>query len=161
MINLRSLYVEHNALVQIPPEIGNLPSLESLILADNQLTHLPAEIGRLAWLQTLVLRENRLTQLPSTIGMLTRLCYLDLDHNQLERLPRELGSVISLEDPLLLCDNWGLHVDDNPLIAPPPDVVAEGTRAMLAYLRKMADENVSLALKEYYQRDSWHNMVAC
>lgn len=44
----------------------------------------------------------------------------------IHRLPPELGHLTHLDT---------LDLSDNPLVSPPPDVVAQGTAAVLAYLR--------------------------
>jgi hypothetical protein len=51
---------------------------------------------------------------------------LRLDFMALTRLPPELGHRTHLDT---------LDLSENPLVSPPPDVVAQGTAAVLAYLR--------------------------
>ncbi len=69
----------------IPPEIGNLNSLTHLFLTGNSLTGtLPPEIGNLNSLTHLHLSSNSLTgTLPPEIGDLTNLTYLRLNNNNL------------------------------------------------------------------------------
>jgi len=59
-----------NQLTSMPPEIGNLSSLEWLDLSENQLTTLPTEIGNLSSLIELSLEENQLTSVPMELGNL-------------------------------------------------------------------------------------------
>jgi Leucine-rich repeat (LRR) protein len=56
---------------------------------------------------------------------------LDLADNKLTALPMELGNLQILQT---------LKLDRNPLTVPPPDVVAQGTQAVLEYLRKLGEE---------------------
>jgi internalin A len=65
-----------------------------------------------------------LAALPQSLGDLTALTTLDLHHNQLTALPESLGDLTALTT-----------LDDNPLVSPPDDVVAAGTKAVLAFLR--------------------------
>jgi Leucine-rich repeat (LRR) protein len=71
--------------------------------------------------------RNQLTSLPAEIGELTALTLLDVGENGLTVLPTELGKLNGLED---------LWVQGNPLVVPPPEVVAQGTAAILEYLRQ-------------------------
>jgi Leucine-rich repeat (LRR) protein len=119
-----------NLLTAVPLVITRLPSLETLYLHYNQLHELPPEIGQMTQLEALTLNNNLLTELPSEIGQLSDLCYLDLSDNQLQRLPSELGQIDRFTEGV--CQ---LHLFDNPLVSPPPDVVEQGTAAVLEYLQ--------------------------
>ncbi|MCH7703139.1 MAG: leucine-rich repeat domain-containing protein [Planctomycetes bacterium] len=68
-----------------------------------------------------------LTAFPTEIGKLTSLIELNLNDNQLTTLPAELGKLTRLK---------ALELDNNPLTDPPPEVVAQGTQAVLSYLRE-------------------------
>jgi len=70
---------------QIPPEIGNLDSLEFLWLEDNQLTGpIPSEMGNLEHLKYLILHYNQISgPIPPEIGNLSNLEILKLNNNQL------------------------------------------------------------------------------
>jgi internalin A len=102
-------------------------------LYDNQLNSLPPEIGQLTKLRDLYLHNNQLTSLPSEIGLLTNLQELNLYNNQLRQLPVEMGDLANLS-----CEGCYLRLYNNPLISPPPEVVEQGTAAVLAYLRNQA-----------------------
>ena len=91
----------------IPPELGNLLSLQFLVLGHNRLSSgIPPELGNLASLQFLVLGHNHLSgEIPSELGSLTNLSRLGLCTNQLSgEIPSELGSLTNLSR-LNLCDN--------------------------------------------------------
>jgi internalin A len=126
------LLIQSNQLSSLPPEIGKLESLISLKLYDNELSELPPEIGHLTNLKELELSWNPLKSLPPEIGQLSSLCYLDLSNTQLSQLPYELGDIFAS------CEYPELKLYNNPLITPPPEVVAQGTPAILAYLREQA-----------------------
>ena len=67
-----------------------------------------------------------LTALPEAIGELTSLTTLDLSVNQLTVLPEAIGELASLTT---------LDVSGNPLTYPPPAVVADGSEAVVSFLR--------------------------
>jgi hypothetical protein len=66
--------------------------LQFLGLSDNLLTTLPPEIGQLVSLQNMHLFNNRLANLPPEMGRLANLTYIDLFANDatLACLPRSL-----------------------------------------------------------------------
>src|SRR5229473_3451497 len=129
LANMQSLYLYNNRLTQVPVELGQLAKLEVLYLGNNQLTQVPVELGRLMNLERLSLDNNRLTQVPTELGRLTTLQRLSLDNNRLTQVPRELGQLANLQHMSLV---------GNPhLLTPPPEIVAKGTRAILAFLREL------------------------
>jgi hypothetical protein len=135
---LRVLYVFDTNIQTLPPEIGNLEHLEMLWLYQNQIISLPAEIGNLENLLVLSLANNQLSSLPPEIVKLKNLCYLDLKYNNFSHLPLEIGQLPS-EAYGFPCDGeLFIYVTGNPLISPPPEVVAQGTPAILEYLRNEA-----------------------
>ena len=134
--NLQEIILWQNQLTSLPSEVGNLHNLEKLNLWQNQLTTLPPEIGQLSNLRELVLDTNQLSSLPPEIGQLKALCILDIDYNQLRRLPHQVGQLTLFESDVSDCPfNSGLYLEGNPLISPPDEVLAQGTEAILAYLR--------------------------
>ncbi len=81
---------------RIPPELGNLASLEHLNLNYNALTGvIPPELGKLTHLRTLELAGNALTgRIPSELGGLDILFFLRLAGNDFQGCaPRELRRV--------------------------------------------------------------------
>ncbi len=131
--SLLYLYLDNNQLSILPAEVGNLTALQWLYLSNNQLSTLPAEVGNLTALQWLYLSDNQLSTLPAEMGNLTSLQSLFLDNNQLSTLPAEVGNLTSLQ--------W-LFLDSNPLQSPPPEIIAQRTPAILAYLRTMQQANI-------------------
>jgi Leucine-rich repeat (LRR) protein len=134
LTNLQYLFLGENNLVIIPSEIGQLTNLQVLDLSYNELTSLPSEIRNLRNLQVLNLGSNQLTSLPVEIGQLANLRQLYLYDNQLQHLPTQMSNLTNLT----CADYCSLALDNNPLISPPPEVVEQGTDAVLAYLRNQA-----------------------
>ena len=131
--------------VDLPVEWDGLSRLAEVSLngCDN-LGRLPEGLGRLTSLRKLVVSGCGIESLPDSIGDLTGLRELCLQSNQLRTLPPALGGLPALVDPELR--EWeghyhprALDVRDNPLEDPPPEVVARGTAAILAYLRTKDD----------------------
>jgi Leucine-rich repeat (LRR) protein/GTPase SAR1 family protein len=155
--NLQRLYLRENELRQVPWEIGQLSSLQELDLSENKLTQVPGRLGQLSNLQVLYLdgnelrqvpwelgklsslrglnlSRNKLTQVPWKLGKLSNLQWLDLRGNELRQIPERLGQLSSLQE---------LAVDGNPLLlTPPPEIISQGTHAMLAFLRELHQQSV-------------------
>jgi len=105
LTSLQTLYLDHNQLTgTIPPELGNLTNLTDLYLYSNRLTGtIPPELGNLTYLTTLRLYYNQLTgTIPPELGNLTSLHTLYLSFNQLTgTIPPELGNLTNLTDLFL------------------------------------------------------------
>lgn len=107
---IRLLLGINNLKGPIPPELGNLSSLEVLYLPSNQLNGtIPATMSNLGNLQVLDLSGNQLTgPIPPELGNLSSLDYLWLTDNQLSGfIPPELGDLSSLKE--LILDNNQLN----------------------------------------------------
>ena len=84
----------------IPPELGNLTSLEHLSLGRNQLAgSIPVELRNLSNLEHLELGHNQLTgSIPVELGNLANLTFLRLLSNRLTgSIPSSLGNLTNLE----------------------------------------------------------------
>lgn len=129
LISLQTLHLSENHLSEVPAELGQLTNLLTLYLDKNQLRGLPVELGQLINLRTLILSQNQLSSLPAELGQLINLHWLDLDQNHLISLPTELGQLTSL---------YTLDLRQNPQLQnPPPEIVQQGEKAVLAYLRAL------------------------
>ncbi len=115
LASLEVLALYSNALTgPIPSELGNLANLEWLSLYINALTGpIPSELGNLANLERLLLDQNALTgPIPVELGNLARLKWLNLADNALTGpIPSELGNLVILES---------LYLTDNALTGPIP-----------------------------------------
>ena len=130
LTKLAALDVRNNGLSVLPSWFGKFTDLTELDLSRNWLSLLPRTFGELTNLTTLHLSDNRLSVLPESFGQLSRLTQLNLSNNRLSRLPEALGQFEDLTT---------LNLNNNPpLTSPPPEVVAQGTQAVLAYLRDLA-----------------------
>ncbi|KAF9073642.1 Endonuclease/exonuclease/phosphatase [Rhodocollybia butyracea] len=81
---LQNLYLNHNALTSIPPEIAQLRNLELLDLSGNSLTTLPPELGLLVTLKEFFLFDNQIMVIPPEFGTLHQLQTLGVEGNPLD-----------------------------------------------------------------------------
>jgi len=132
-LNLRDLDLSRNQLTALPDSIAQLTTLIELYLSDNQLTILPDWIGELTTLRLLDLSRNQLTTIPDSIGQVTNLVWLYLSDNQLTTVPDSIGQF-----PYPTLDLSG----NRHLSSPPREVVAQGVKAVLAFLRARAGSSV-------------------
>ena len=103
--DITRLSMNNKGLTIVPPEIGQLSSLEILNLIFNDLSSLPPEIGQLNSLKELFLNYNDLSSLPPEIGQLSSLEILRVNSNDLSSLPPEIGQLNSLEVLTLSSNN--------------------------------------------------------
>ena len=124
---LKSLEVldlwENSLTGSIPPELGNLENLRGLSLSNNELSGpIPPELGQLGNLEEyLYLWDNELSgSIPPELGNLANLRSLSLGDNQLSGpIPPELGNLANLTR---------LYLGDNQLSGPiPPELGNLGT----------------------------------
>jgi hypothetical protein len=143
LVNLKAIFLFQNNLHSLPPEIGNLSQLRVLNAHYNRIESLPPEIGNLQNLEVLNLNANLLSELPPEIGQLSNLCMLWIADNQIQRLPVEMGNLSGLLTPdkcpavteFHLSQDYGLNIDNLPLVYPPNEVLLQGDIAVLSYLR--------------------------
>ncbi|MDC3986546.1 hypothetical protein KEG57_39085 [Polyangium jinanense] len=113
-------------------ELPNLEALEFLCVLELYgcaLEEIPPWALRLKRLGALCLGFNRLRRVPPAIAALQDLQMLLLRGNPIEDLPVELGKLPNLTR---------LDVKDCPLSRIPPEIVGQGSDAVLAYLRDQA-----------------------
>lgn len=78
---LQNLYLNHNSLQTIPPEISKLKHLELLDLSGNILQAVPPELGMVTTLKELYLFDNHIVTLPYELGSLHQLQTLGIEGN--------------------------------------------------------------------------------
>jgi CCR4-NOT transcription complex subunit 6 len=135
---LINLYLNHNALTTIPPDIARLRHLELLDLSGNNLQTLPPEMGMLTKLKELYLFDNHIASIPPELGTLHQLQTLGIEGNPLEP---SLKAIVQKEGtPALI----SFLRDSCPIPAPPPprnlrDLLPPGERETL-----LEDPNVEV-----------------
>jgi hypothetical protein len=114
MPKIFELWIDRNPKMSgtIPPEIGDLVTLESLSLTDCGLTgSVPTEMGKLYRMQQMWLYGNQLDgQIPETLGNLTRMNRFELENNNLEGdMPSSVCNLFGISGRLEIleadCDN--------------------------------------------------------
>lgn len=128
LAELQVLDLHRNCLEKLPEDFGLLTNLRVLNLQDNKLKSIPAKLGSLARLETLNLSGNCLKEIPASISGLTSLRTLDLRNNpKLKKIPKEMAHLQCLSSLLL---------DPDHLIFPSPELVSQGTEAVMRALCK-------------------------
>jgi len=151
LTNLLTLNLESNRIEAIPEEFYKLRALKTLNLAKNRIYDLSESICELTELKVLNVEKNKLSFVPASLATM-KLVELKIGHNLIEVLPDELfldelGKTVK---HLSCCENnlfelpWSLSkvdaecfidCDFNPLISPPPNLLAEGLQVLQNYLR--------------------------
>ena len=80
---ITNLFINHNSLSFIPPQISKLNQLVLLDVSGNSLSTLPPELGLLSRLRELLLFDNNLVSIPPELGTLHQLEFLGIDGNPL------------------------------------------------------------------------------
>ncbi|XP_070772645.1 leucine-rich repeat-containing protein 27-like [Enoplosus armatus] len=132
-----TLCLSRTKLRHVAESILKNSTLKYLYLEGNQVSSIPDSIfislPNLLWLD---LRNNQIASLPTEIGLHRSLKTLLLEGNPISELPPELGNVITLK---------GLNLRNCPISFPPQDIVNQGVRSILQYLRSaMAKRPVSV-----------------
>ena len=112
LIILERLWVSHNHLFALPPQISQLICLRELYLHENSFLSLPLEICQLPRLEILWLNSNRVVSIPPEVVGLKMLKRLHLDRNCLEEFPEAVCDLLSLE-VLYLNSNQLKLIPDN------------------------------------------------
>lgn len=95
---VKALFLNHQALQELPKAIAELSVLETLDLSHNRLSTLPDWLLHLTQLQNLVLSQNVFHTLPEFLCQMGELKLLDVSLNHLESLPQNIGNLQKLEE---------------------------------------------------------------
>ncbi|ORX96928.1 hypothetical protein K493DRAFT_216678 [Basidiobolus meristosporus CBS 931.73] len=112
---LTTLYLNHNNLTFLSPEIRRLTNLTHLDVSGNKLTSIPAEIGFLINLKELLMFDNLLETIPLQLGTLYQLENLGLEGNPIKE---PLMSILYKEG---ISGLIGYLRDSCPVPPPPPE----------------------------------------
>ena len=128
MASWTQLNMSRRALPRLSPLVAlRYSALTALLLNDNMLTTLPTSCERLRHLRVLDLANNRLRAVPPCVPLIVSLRTLRLQNNRIQALPLGLGR---------LCRLVTLLLDEERVASVPRSVVAQGTRAIVEWLRE-------------------------
>jgi Leucine-rich repeat (LRR) protein len=103
--NLRCVNLSHNQISQIPYELMLLNSLVGLDMSSNKISAIPEKLySRMSQLMLLSLNNNTITTISDNIQLMTSLTQLDLGGNQLRTIPPTISN-LTLLTQLDLRDN--------------------------------------------------------
>ena len=130
MQSLRQLSLGSNRLEDLPDTFEQLGALTALNLNQNNLEFLSDSFANLPSLAELRIGYNSLERFNDSFGnsmtFATSLVKLWAFNNRLQECPQNIVKLTSLTD---------LRLDNNPMISPPPDLLPEGTTAIMRYCR--------------------------
>ncbi|GJJ06248.1 hypothetical protein Clacol_000439 [Clathrus columnatus] len=133
---LTILYLNHNSLTFVPPEISRLQQLILLDLSGNEITSVPPELGMLTLLRELYLFDNQITTLPHELGSLYQLEMLGIEGNPMEA---GLRNILQKDGTAALIS---FLRDSCPVPSPPPE---RQWRTLLSDAERKALENDPLS----------------
>ena len=151
--SLRYLYLSRTPVNALPDTVGSLRNLRHLDASGTAITALPVTLGQLTELEQLNVSKTSVSDVPPSIAELTELRHLDLSSTKIDRLPSELAKLTKLERfdfsntavsilPEFLAELTNLAQLDftgAPITSPPPEIIAQGVDAVLAYLKDLHD----------------------
>jgi Leucine-rich repeat (LRR) protein len=97
LTSLQECCIRHVNFNQLPESFSNCTALEKLIIGETQLEKLPENIGNLTNIVSLILVKNHLTTFPESIGKLKKLSSLEAYGNPLTKLPESICECVELE----------------------------------------------------------------
>lgn len=97
LVTLERLWVSHNKLSTLPPQLDQLTQLRELFLHRNNFEEIPSCVCKLTSLQVLWLSNNKIKSIPDEVAQMSSLKRLHLDNNFIKTLPRSLCELTQLE----------------------------------------------------------------
>ncbi|MEM9361889.1 MAG: DUF5018 domain-containing protein [Bacteroidota bacterium] len=155
-------------IVDLPPQMGGLDSLERLDLRLNQLTALPNELGNLKNLRRLYLQSNNITNYPSAISGMTGLTQLSLFDNGMSTLPSSIGNLTNLEELTLAKNAFTtlpstignlknlrkLVIDRNPSLTSLPTEMVSLASLKELFIDKDKENLITQELRDFFNSNS-------
>lgn len=155
--NLVSLFVGDNQLSSLPKELSNLNNLLELWIDNNNFTEIPEVVYQLKNLETLNVSGNNLTEISPSIINLSNLSELYLRNNIFTEIPGpifempsikelyfgnygirqnlNLNNITIIPEQILKLDNLiKFEVYQNPIENVPPEIIADGIKAIKNFL---------------------------
>lgn len=126
---LLAMNLSCNMLRDLPMEFAGLQSLRELNISHNRLDRLPPCLFELDALEKLIAHDNQIRELDASengLGALRYLNSLDLSNNNIQMVPPVLGNLTNITD---------LKLSGNPFRQPRHQILAQGTAAVMDYLR--------------------------
>ena len=108
--NITFIYLFKNQLRTIPPVVGRMKGLLGMYFTGNHLTEIPAFVYEMTQLRKLQVSKNHVKVIPPEIGRLVNLIHLNLSENDIESLPDSMAKLTKLR----VCD-----LSDNRLVQLP------------------------------------------
>ncbi|HTJ69063.1 MAG TPA: COR domain-containing protein [Actinospica sp.] len=124
---LRFLYVSHNKIPELSATLGELDALESLYMSANGIAWVDPLLSLPSQLTQIFLEQNAILAVPESVSTLRHLRLFRIDNNEIRVLPEWLLDLPRVLDP---------QVGNNPLVSPPPEIAANGNRAILQFHRE-------------------------
>ncbi|KAI8489387.1 hypothetical protein Bbelb_328300 [Branchiostoma belcheri] len=129
---LEKLYAGDCKFDTVPDEVGTLQHLWLLHLENNLLRTLPSTMSHLHNLREVYLYGNKFDTFPEVLCELPAMEKLHIRKNNITRLPTALHRADELTD---------LDVSGNPLTYPPQEVCAQGTGAIMTFMKQQAEKD--------------------
>lgn len=124
---LQFLDFSSNRLSDLPSNISDLKHLREIILSMNRFSKIPECLYQCAKLETILIRDNQVSNLDvNKLSQLPMLAVLDVQNNALQMVPPELGNLTNIRT---------LQLEGNMFRVPRPAILAQGTAAVMNYLR--------------------------
>ncbi len=140
--NLTNLDLRNNRLTTFPDTISQLQNLIGLDLAGNKLTSVPDSFSQLQNITRVNLDNNLFIFIPESIYELDLLEFLSFSNDATMDEPTIINSgynkIKEISPKILQLKNLKeLHLGDNPIEIPPPEVVKKGVKAIKEYFRQL------------------------
>lgn len=142
---LTELYINHNNLTRLPPEIGKLKNLVILDASGNSIKTIPPELGLLTELREVLLFDNMISVIPAELGTLFQLKILGIEGNPLQDV---------YKNQIMESGTAGLIAalrDGCPVGPPPPE---RGWEKLVSDDDDDVNDNVSTSVRDLTAVDS-------